>query len=173
MLKPLAIVVITAALVGCASPATQQAMLVDRNDINSKISVKLKESIYVQNVGGGKDTNPLWTSQVDSKTYKSALENSLTAVGYRSYDSNAKYKVDAVLQELDQPLFGLTFDVKSTVAYTVTTPDGLKSIPITATGTATTSDAFMGIERLKIANERSIKENIKSFINEMTERFGN
>lgn len=173
MLKPLIIVFVTVTLFGCASPATQQAMLVDRSDITTKISLNLKDSIYVQNIGGGKDTNPLWTSQVDSKTYKSALENSLTAVGYRSYDKNAKYKVDAVLQELDQPLFGLTFDVKSTVAYAITTPDGLKNIPITAIGTATPSDAFIGIERLRIANERSIKENIKSFINAMTERFGN
>ena len=41
-----------------------------------------------------------------------------------------------------------------------------KSVPITVTGSATTSDAFVAIERLRIANERSILENIKAFINE-------
>ena len=41
-----------------------------------------------------------------------------------------------------------------------------KSVPITVTGSATTSDALVAIERLRIANERSILENIKAFINE-------
>lgn len=173
MLKTSLAVVATAILVGCATPATQQGMLVDRQDVAAPVSAKLKESIYVQSVSGGKDTNPLWTSQVDSKTFKGALETSLSLVGYRSMDSKAKYKVDAVLQELDQPLFGFTLDVKSTVAYTITTEEGVKNMPITAVGTATTSDAFIAIERLKIANERSIKENIKAFIKAMTERFGN
>lgn len=173
MLRLFSTLLTAAVLVGCATPATQQGMLVDKAEMTSHVSDKLKNSIYVQSVNGGKDTNPLWTSQVDATTFKIALENSLTTVGYRSQDNHAKYNVDAVLQELDQPLFGLTFDVKSTVDYTITSSEGVKNIPITAVGTATTSDAFIGIERLKIANERSIKENIKSFIKTMTERFGN
>ncbi len=36
-----------------------------------------------------------------------------------------------------------------------------------ATGTATTSDAFVAIERLRIANERSVKENIKEFLRQL------
>ena len=67
---------------------------------------------------------------------------------------------------LDQPLFGLTLDVKSSVDYQVTGLGLSKSVPITVTGSATTSDAFVAIERLRIANQRSILENIKAFINE-------
>jgi hypothetical protein len=42
-----------------------------------------------------------------------------------------------------------------------------KVFPIVATGTATTSDAFVAIARLKMANEKSIQENIKAFIQQL------
>ena len=46
--------------------------------------------------------------------------------------------------------------------------DGVEKVfPIVATGTATTSDAFVAIARLKIANEKSIQENIKAFIQQL------
>jgi len=39
-----------------------------------------------------------------------------------------------------------------------------------AVGKATMSDAFYGVERLRIANEYSIKNNIKAFIEELQKR---
>jgi uncharacterized lipoprotein YajG len=172
MLKILTIAITTIVLVGCATPASQQAMTVDTSEVAIQTSEKLKGQVYVRNVTGGKETNPLWTSQVDSQSFKVALEQSLAAIGYKSDNSSAKYKVDANIQDLNQPGFGLTFNVQSTVAYTVATDTGTNNVPITATGTATPSDAFIAIERLKIANERSIKENIKAFITRLTNQFG-
>lgn len=93
--------------------------------------------------------------------------------GYTAADaSKAKYSIDANLQDLKQPVFGLTFDVVSTVLYTVTADGKQSQFPVVATGTATTSDAFIGIERLRLANERSIRENIKTFLNMLSEQLG-
>ena len=39
-----------------------------------------------------------------------------------------------------------------------------KDVVVSAVGTAGVGDAFIGVERLKIANERSVKENIKLFL---------
>lgn len=39
-----------------------------------------------------------------------------------------------------------------------------RAFSATATGTATVSDAFAGVERLRFADERSIKENIRTFL---------
>lgn len=68
-------------------------------------------------------------------------------------------------------MFGLTFDVKSNIVYKLESTDPTtsysKSIPVNATGTATTSDAFVAIERLRIANERSILENIKALLKQL------
>jgi hypothetical protein len=148
-------------------------MSVSSADAGLQASEKLKGQVYVRNVTGGKDTNPMWTSQVDSQSFKTALESSLASIGYKSSSADAKYKVDADLQDLNQPGFGLTFNVQSTVGYTVASDNGSNNVPITAVGTATPSDAFIGVERLKIANERSIKENIKAFISRLTKQFGN
>ena len=56
----------------------------------------------------------------------------------------------------------------SVVTYKLEGAGITKTYPITATGTATVSDAFLGLERLRIANERSIQENIKSFISALS-----
>lgn len=149
---------------GCATPATPQAMTV-QPQANAVVNPKLKSAVRVDAVNGGKDTNPLWTSQVDNAGFKKALEDSLAIAGYLApAGTNAAYTMSADLKELDQPLFGLTFNVKSSVVYKLSGNGGAKEYPINATGTATTSDAFVAIERLRIANERSVLENIKALL---------
>jgi hypothetical protein len=155
-------------LVACATPANKQAMTVSKFEGGVIVNPSLKGKFYVRNVNGGKDTNPLWTSQVGTADFKSALEQSLDEVGYKAdKETNATYFIDAELKELDQPLFGLTFDVHSNVFYVIDGNGTKKSIPIAATGQAKVNDAFIAIERLRIANEKSIRENIKAFINSL------
>ena len=164
------ILVLATLIMGCATPANRQAMTVSKFEGNVIVNPNLKAKFYVRNVSGGKDTNPLWTSQVATEDFKGALDQSLDAVGYKAERSEtATYFIDAELKELDQPLVGLTFDVHSNVFYVVDGKGDKKSIPITATGKATVNDAFIAIERLKIANEKSIRENIKAFINSLSQ----
>jgi hypothetical protein len=152
---------------GCATSATPQSMTV-QPQANAVVNPKIKGAIRVDAVNGGKETNPLWTSQVDNAGFKKALEDSLAIAGYLApANANAPYTLSAELKELNQPLFGLTFDVKSSVVYKLTGNGAAKDYPIVATGTATTSDAFVAIERLRIANERSILENIKALLKEL------
>lgn len=173
MFKALFSVIAIALLVGCAAPASQQSMSITAQDLPTKVNGKLKGQLAVRTVGGGKETNPLWVSQVDGQGFKGALDKSLAVAGYKVADgSAAKYSVDANLQNLDQPIFGFTFDVVSTVLYTVTGEGKQKQFPITATGSASTSDAFVGMERMRIANERSIKENIKLFLTKLGDPTG-
>lgn len=85
-------------------------------------------------------------------------------VGYGAAPGQTgRHQIDAELQQLKQHLFGFTFDVVSSVQYTVEGEGQRKQFPISAT----TSDASVTIERLRIANERSIKENIKTFIGQL------
>ncbi len=161
---------ITVVITGCATPASQNAMSIGVADVPQRISSELKGQVNVRSVTGGKETNPIWISRVDNQGFKSALEQSLVAVGYKAQNgSTAKYQIDVTLNELEQPAFGLTFDVKSTVTYAVNGgSEGQKIFPITALGTAAMSDAFVGMERMRIANERSIKENIKQFLQKIS-----
>ena len=160
-------------LAACATPATRQGMSLGAEDLFAETvtpNPKLKSAVAVASVSGGKSTNPVWTSQVDDKGFREALEESLRLVGYLAPDADgATHRVDVQLQELRQPLFGMTFDVDSRVEYRVATPSGQMLFPVNARGTAAVSDAFFGVERLRIANERSIKENIRAFIKQLSD----
>lgn len=152
---------------GCASPAETQAMIVSP-DASIGQNPKLKGKVALGNIAGGQETNPLWTSQVDNQSFTEALRGSLNAFGYLAGNSAAaSYKVDANLMSLVQPAFGLTLDVKSNIQYTVATGNTIKEHIIEATGSAGFSDAAVAITRLRLANERSIKENITLFLKQL------
>lgn len=154
-------------LTGCATSATPQAMTV-KPGTTAAVNPKLKGALKLGDITGGKETSPMWKSQVDNAGFTKALQDSLAISGYLATDpAQAKYVVSANLAELDQPLMGFTFDVKSNVVYQLTGPGVLRSYPVKATGTATVSDAFAAVERLRLSNERSILENIKEFINQL------
>lgn len=162
------LVACVAVITGCATSANHQAMSVMPSP-GIQQNTKLRGVIAVGNVGGGKETNPLWTSQVDNQGFKKALENSLAAFGYLAVSPDkATHIVDADMNALSQPFAGLDMNVSSTVTYKVTVSGVTKQYPISASAVATFSDAALGYERLRIANERSINENIKQFLKELS-----
>lgn len=153
-------------LSACAQPARVGTMTVQPATIN--IPNQLKGIVSVESVTGGKDTNPMWTSQVDKGSFKNALEQSLANFGLLSIADKSEVKIRAEIQELTQPLFGTSFSVTSRVDYTVETPTKTRIFNVTEIGTAHMSDAFYGVVRLQLANEKSINNNIKEFINRLT-----
>ena len=165
-----AMVVCLGAIQGCATPANTAAMTVIEKP--SKINEKLRQSIIIDSVAGGRETNPLWTSQVGTNGFRGALEGSLLSAGYlASNPSRAKYRLSANLLELNQPMVGLTLDVKSNVLYQLKDDSGgVRGIPVSAVGVAGFSDAALAFERLRIANERSIYENIKELLRQLSEQ---
>lgn len=167
--KSLLIAAASIILVGCAAaPAQKEAMTVTKQSMSSVVKNEQKNKFEVKNITGGKTTNPFWTSQVSNQNFEGALKDSITAAGLNAEANNGKYKIDAELISIEQPIMGFTFDVVSTVNYKVYNDNFSKSFPITAKGSATTSDAFAGVTRLKIANERSILENITEFIKQLS-----
>ena len=122
-------------------------------------------STKVGSVTGGQETSPLWTSEISNEAFKTALEQSLqlnTVLG----DSNAPQTVNAELVSVDQPLIGASLTVTTTVAYKVTDSSGnvIFDEHIETPYTAAFSDAFLGVERLRLANEGSAQANIAAFI---------
>lgn len=170
MLKSLVAASAFVLLTACATPATHEGMTIDRSDLPTQLNTALQGAIYLGSVTGGEETNPLWTSEVDAPSFKKALSGSLRVAGYEGEEAGANYRLDANLQELHQPHFGLTFDVVSNVEYRLTRNGQVSVFPVTATGTATVSDAFVAIERLRLANEKSIKENIRIFLERVSSR---
>lgn len=153
------------ALTACATPSNPAMMTLPATaGLTASAGDIGYKSVTTVTVAGGKETNPLWTAQVSSADFKTALENSLAAAGYLGTEGPAT-TVSATLVDLNQPFAGLDLSVTSQVRYSVTR--GGQSIfdeTVSATGTATMSDALIATERLKIANEKSIQENIRQFL---------
>lgn len=158
-------------LAGCAQPARVDQMSA-MPTISLPPSSPLQHAIDVNSVTGGTSTNPLWMSKVDNAQFQSALQASLGAAGMLA-TGPARYHLDAKLTSLRQPLMGFDMTVFSAVHYTLT--DSAKPVfdeDVTADFTATVSDAFVGVERLRLANEGSIKKNIQIFLDHLIAAIG-
>lgn len=126
-----------------------------------------RSNLSVETVAGGSDTNPLWMSKVDSESFKDALTQSLSDAGYISKNGSSNYQLHANLLKLDQPYFGASFDVVSTVNYTIENMSTHKisyDETFTKTGTAKFGDSLIGVERLRLANENSMRNNLEAFL---------
>ncbi len=156
-------------LAACAQPArvsqmTTQAIQPERVAANPE----LQGAIELGGVGGGEETSPLWTSEVGTPEFRQALDQSLQVSGMLAPDpAAASYMLEADLIEVDQPFMGFSMTVASTVDYKVyNKADNTLFFQkvVTASHTATPSDAFLGVKRLQLANEGSVRENIRQFL---------
>ena len=157
------------ALSACASPAEMQNMVVARQPASSIASdSSFKNALAIAHVDGGETTNPLWISEVDSTSFQGALSMSLKQNDLLAETQpSSRFDLSATLASLNQPLFGLDMTVSSTVNYRVverSTELIWFNDSIFASYTATFSDSPLGPQRLRLANEGSIRENIKEFI---------
>jgi len=163
-------------LAACAEPAKVSGMTT-QNFAGGMVASNpaVQGSLTVGAVTGGQETDPLWTSEVDGPSFKAALVQSLLTNALLATDpAKAPYRVEAHLAALDQPVAGFSLDVGSTVRYRVY--DAGSTEPwfdreIRATGVAAVGDAFRAVDRLRIANERSIQANIQQFITAFIEEW--
>jgi len=121
-------------------------------------------------VSGGHRTNPMWTSQVSNEDFRRALESSLTKHHVFSrvvQGGNCEYRLDVTLLRLKQPLAGFDMTVTAEVTWKLTDVRSSRVVwqeTTTDAYKATVSDAFVGVTRLKLANEGAIRESIKTGI---------
>lgn len=166
----LLLVGVTFYLSGCASPARVESMTVDGMPAQRIAATPLRDNLAIKDVTGGKETNPMWKSNIGSSEFEQALEASLKQVGLLAPRQAGKYALTAHLENVDQPFAGFSMTVTSTVNYVVTEKATGKDVfqkKIVSPFTAKVSDAFVGSERLRLANEGSIRENITQLIDEL------
>jgi len=157
-------------LAGCASAADPTAMSVSVQATDRPFPQPLQHAMCVRDVTGGEKTNPLWASKVDNEGFKAALNNSLGSTGLAAADdASCHYKIDVNLLGLSQPGMGFDMKVTSHVNYKVYDATGQAFVleTIDAPYTATVGDAFVGVERLKLANEGSIRVSIQMFFDKL------
>lgn len=168
------ILAVFTSLSACASGARTGAMTapVSSTTIISESS-SLRKSITVAEVSGGKETNPLWASNVGNTEFKAALEQSLMLHALHEA-ATPLYKLEANLIKIDQPFVGFDMTVGARVSYRLATVDTNERVyerEVQCEYTAALSDAFLGYERLRLANEGAIKKNISIFIEGLIAEF--
>ena len=171
VLKTLAMLALLALMAACAQPARLDAMKVTAiPDVVVPDGFFLRKAILINNVHGGEPTNPLWTSQVGNVEFRAALESSLEGFGLLAPPSAGTYDLTATLIKLDQPLMGIDMTVTTSANYLLknraTNAEALNRT-ITLPYTATFGSALLGVERLRVANEGSIKTNLEQLIRDL------
>lgn len=158
-----------AGLSACASAADPSAMAVTTQATDKPFPQKLQHAMCVRTVSGGESTNPLWVSKVDDDGFRHALNSTLDVAGLSAGSGTCTYSIDANLLGLSQPALGFDMTVTSHVNYKVYDASGqpLVLATIDAPYTAKFSDSLIGVERLKLANEGSIRVSIQSFLDKL------
>jgi hypothetical protein len=147
-------------LAACATP---QGMTVASGAVVTPVA-KYRNAIAVRSVSGGQVMNVLTVPGVANEPFKAALESTLAANGYLAQSATPKFYLDAEILNLDQLLIGLDLDVVADVTYKVSGAGAAAVHPIKAKGSATFSDSPLAVDRIRIANERAMRENLKQFL---------
>lgn len=155
-------------LAGCAQAARVEQMSAAPTTMLAANS-PLQHAVTIAGVSGGTETNPLWMSKVGNAEFQSALQSSLGAAGLLA-NGDGRYRLNAKLEALHQPMIGFDLTVHSQVHYSLLDVADSKTVfdrEINADFTATVGDAFIAVERLRLANEGSIKKNIQMFMDQL------
>lgn len=156
-------------LAACAAPAQRANM-----EVGTVAAVKKNQHSVAVRTSGGQQADSAAGSGISDDDFKAAIEASLTRAGafgtVQAAPAGAGYVLNASIIELRQPLMGFSFTVEMEVAWTLTRQsDGavLLRKAIRSKHTATTSDAFAGVTRLRLAVEGAARSSIEAFLKEL------
>jgi hypothetical protein len=125
---------------------------------------KYRNAIAVRAVGGGRLMDMRTVPGVANEPFKAALEATLLANGYLAASGTAKFHLDAEIQNLHQPMTGFNLTAIADVTYHISGAGPAASYPVRTRGTATYSDSPIAVDRMRIASERAMRENIGQFL---------
>lgn len=156
-------------LAACARPADPKGMTMPKPGDEGAYPASLAKSLCVRKVTGGEETNPVWRSQVDDEAFATSLRGSLENAGLSAPEGSCRYSIEANILGLDQPGPSANKEVTAHVNYKVRdkaeAPVLLETV--TASYTAKFSDALLGAERLRLANQGAMRKNIGQFMDKL------
>ncbi len=153
-------------LAGCTPRVA--SMIPDQNLQSAAApNTALYRNILLGEVGGGEEPNPLFEITVGADDFHQSLLQALDRQGFLSDQKGAPFQLKAYIIEVKHPRAAFSITVDSFVRYTlIRVKDGSSVFDDVLQGTFTAGvvDAFFGIERLRIAEEGSIRANISALL---------
>ncbi|MDA0807746.1 MAG: hypothetical protein O2983_11850 [Planctomycetota bacterium] len=150
--------------VGCATSAKTMAMMPNASQI--QLVNHHSGSVEVA-VSGGKETNPLWTSQISSQNFEQALSRAVqesTVFSDAVPAGQGNYRLDVALGNTEQPMVGLAMTVGMTSHWKLSRTSDQAVVwqdTIHASYKAAFTEHLVGYERLRKANEGAARESIR------------
>jgi len=146
---------------GCATATTSQGMVPTSYQV-----VRTHPQTVSVEVKGGKQTDSMGKAQISDATFQQALVESINKSQTFSRvveGAGGDYVLSVILFSVDQPSIGFSFTVKIEAGWTLKRANTGTTVwqeSIRSEYTATTSDAFAGVTRLRMATEGAARNNI-------------
>ncbi len=151
----------------CAMPARVESMVVDQEPAAGPASGG-GPAIGVVLVEGGRETMPLFNSEVSDDSFARALKRSLAENRLWVEDaSRARYALHARLDRKDRPQRGLSKTAESSIRYALRDLKSGQTVfetRVTTEHTVTAGDAFVAASRERGANEGAMRKNFAELI---------
>jgi hypothetical protein len=118
-------------------------------------------------VAGGSETGALDSSNIANADLRGAIESAITQS--RLFDKvvqapSGDYALTVTIIQLSKPMFGGTFTVDLEAGWSLVRATDKRAIwrqVIKTSGTATMSDSFVGVTRLRMAVEAAARANVQ------------
>lgn len=155
----------------CASPPESAYMVPGLAGIDTARgpAPAYRDAITVGSVTGGKDTTILHIPYVSNADLRDALVQTLIRANLARAE-NGRFRLDAVLQKLDQPFIAFDMTVTATIAYKLTevaTGTVVYDKVLTTSAKATIIEHGVASERLRLANVRAVSANLQRLVDEL------
>ncbi len=157
-------------LAGCAAPASRESMSAPKLNLSKKYPY----SVAVETKGGN-ETGAMDSSGISNADFKAAIESSIVQSGLFKnivQGKNGDYELTVSVIQLSKPMFGLDMkvDLETTWSLIKTSDKSVAMQKVIKTAyTATPSDAFVGMTRLRLAVEGAARENIAQGLKAISE----
>lgn len=157
---------------GCATPVKPDRMIPHRIYQSTSKTGPLYKNISINDVGGGKKTNPLIYPEVGSNELKEALKISLARHQFYAAENKPEYFLKAFLVEIKRPMSGWTMTMTAFIRYTLTRARDNEVILdeiISSSSTKSMKDTLSGTKRFKITQEEVMQKNIALLLERLEE----
>ena len=171
MIRLLVAMLLLAGLGACAPPASYTSMVPElaAADLGPGPAPSYRGAITVAPVSVGTDTSLPWTSQIGAAEFQEALLRTLTLANLAAAQ-NGRFRLEAVLLRLERPYAGFAMTVTASIAYRLTeiaTGAVVYQETRSSLGTASLNDAVTNTNRLRIADERALRANLRKLLEDL------
>ena len=152
-------------LSACAVPLKSQEMMPQFDFYDSLEKNKFEDNIFVRTVDVEKGVGG--ASPVTPEEYRKALVASFRQADLYAPEDEAKYVMDTVMTDMEQPIMGFNMTVTATAQYDVlkaSNESNVFSENVSVPCTKGIGDAFDGAIRLRLASGCAVGENITHVI---------